>query len=159
MPDCRNDRIRYNASLLTSVLCPFFPELEPSMRFTKKDRCELAVLLALLIWVLPMHADSVEAAKGERPNILWITAEDMDPDLGAYGDTYAKTPNLDRLANRGVRYTQCFATAPVCSPAALPALRKARDADYGWPYRPWQLQDTIKWLENGEPPVHGFVQP
>ena len=53
----------------------------------------------------------------DRPNVLWITAEDISPDLGCYGDTYARTPNLDRLAQEGVRYTHAFATAPVCSPA------------------------------------------
>ncbi len=53
----------------------------------------------------------------ERPNIVWITVEDMDPNLGSYGDTYANTPNLDRLAEKGVRYTNAYATAPVCSPA------------------------------------------
>ncbi|MBN1417308.1 MAG: sulfatase [Planctomycetes bacterium] len=53
----------------------------------------------------------------DRPNILWITAEDINPQLGCYGDPYARTPNLDRLAAEGVRYTNAFATAPVCSPA------------------------------------------
>jgi arylsulfatase A-like enzyme len=52
-----------------------------------------------------------------RPNILWITAEDMNLQLGACDDPYAVTPNLDRLAEEGVRYTRAFATAPVCSPA------------------------------------------
>lgn len=52
-----------------------------------------------------------------RPNFLWITAEDLSPDLGCYGDPYARTPHLDGLARQSVRYTQAFATAPVCSPA------------------------------------------
>lgn len=52
-----------------------------------------------------------------RPNLLWITAEDIGPHLGCYGDAYAVTPNLDRLAKEGVRYRHAFATAPVCSPA------------------------------------------
>jgi len=51
------------------------------------------------------------------PNILWITVEDMSPDLGAWGDDYARTPNIDRLAAESVRYTGAFATAPVCSPS------------------------------------------
>ena len=51
-----------------------------------------------------------------RPNILWITVEDMSPSLGCYGDTYAATPNIDKLAAESVRYTNVFATAPVCSP-------------------------------------------
>ncbi len=53
----------------------------------------------------------------DRPNILWITAEDMSANLGCYGDPDAITPALDRLAKRGVRYTNAFAGAPVCTPA------------------------------------------
>ncbi|HCQ32731.1 MAG TPA: hypothetical protein DIV54_04465, partial [Verrucomicrobiales bacterium] len=51
------------------------------------------------------------------PNILWITAEDMSPYLGCYGDEFATTPNLDRFARESVRYTRAFAAAPVCSPS------------------------------------------
>ena len=54
----------------------------------------------------------------DMPNILWITCEDVSADyLGCYGDDYAETPNLDRFAAEGVRYTRAFATAPVCAPA------------------------------------------
>ena len=53
----------------------------------------------------------------DQPNILWITAEDMSPTLGCYGDKYASTPNIDRLAKESVRYTKAFASAPVCSPS------------------------------------------
>ena len=52
-----------------------------------------------------------------RPNILWITCEDISPNLGCYGDEYATTPNLDRLAAEGVLYTNGFASAPVCAVA------------------------------------------
>ena len=51
-----------------------------------------------------------------RPNILWITCEDISPDLGCYGVDYARTPNLDALAARGVRYTHAFAITGVCAP-------------------------------------------
>jgi len=61
-------------------------------------------------------AADAEGAK-DRPNLLWITAEDISPALGCYGDAYARTPNLDRLAAEGVRYTGAFASAPICSPA------------------------------------------
>ncbi len=56
-------------------------------------------------------------AAGERPNILWITCEDMSLNLGCFGDAYAVTPNLDRLAARGVRYTHVFSHAGVCAPS------------------------------------------
>ncbi|MFP4056056.1 MAG: sulfatase-like hydrolase/transferase [Candidatus Brocadiia bacterium] len=64
-------------------------------------------------WLLA--APRADAA--EKPNILWITVEDMSADLGCYGDAYAHTPNIDRLAAEGVRYTGTYATAPACSPA------------------------------------------
>jgi len=53
----------------------------------------------------------------EKPNILWITCEDVSPRLGCYGDELAVTPHLDKLAGQGVRYTKAFATAPVCAPS------------------------------------------
>ncbi len=52
-----------------------------------------------------------------RPNILWLISEDTSPDLSCYGTPQVKTPNLDALARQGARYTNAFATAPVCSPS------------------------------------------
>jgi arylsulfatase A-like enzyme len=52
-----------------------------------------------------------------RPNIVWISNEDMSPRLGAYGDALARTPVLDRLARESLRYTNAFTTAPVCAPS------------------------------------------
>lgn len=57
------------------------------------------------------------SAENDRPNILWIVSEDNGPFLGCYGDENAKTPNLDRLAGKGIRYTNFFANAPVCAVA------------------------------------------
>jgi N-sulfoglucosamine sulfohydrolase len=53
----------------------------------------------------------------DRPNILWLTCEDMSADLGCYGDDYARSPNIDRFAAAGVRFTRCFSHAGVCAPA------------------------------------------
>ena len=53
----------------------------------------------------------------DRPNILWITAEDHGPWMGAYGDPNARTPNVDALAARGMLYRVAWSTAPVCAPA------------------------------------------
>ncbi|MCH5374871.1 MAG: sulfatase, partial [Planctomycetes bacterium] len=57
------------------------------------------------------------SSDGDRPNVLWITTEDLSPVLGCCGDEYAVTPNLDRFAQQGVRYTHAFAMASVCTPA------------------------------------------
>lgn len=53
----------------------------------------------------------------KRPNIVWIVGEDMGPELGCYGDGLATTPNFDRLAKEGARYTKAFTHAPVCAPS------------------------------------------
>ena len=53
----------------------------------------------------------------ERPNILWITCEDISPDLGCYADPEARTPNIDRLASQGARFTRAFSVAGVCAPS------------------------------------------
>ena len=69
--------------------------------------------IAILLWLMtpvPVHADS-------RPNILWISAEDLSPDLGCYGDSYARTPHLDKLAAESARFTRAFAVTPVCAPS------------------------------------------
>lgn len=57
------------------------------------------------------------ATAAERPNIVWIVAEDHSPNLGCYGDPDAVTPNLDRFAAQGARFTRCFTHAPVCAPS------------------------------------------
>src|ERR671913_2125168 len=56
-------------------------------------------------------------ATARRPNIVWISTEDMSPRLGAYGDAVARTPVLDRFARESIRYTRAFTTAPVCAPS------------------------------------------
>ncbi|MDC6354919.1 MULTISPECIES: sulfatase family protein [unclassified Robiginitalea] len=53
----------------------------------------------------------------EKPNILWLVAEDLSPYIAAYGDSTVHTPNLDRLAAEGVRYTRMFSPSGVCAPS------------------------------------------
>ncbi len=57
------------------------------------------------------------SAAADRPNFILIGAEDISPNLGCYGDPDAITPNLDRLAAQGARFTRCFTHAPVCAPS------------------------------------------
>ena len=74
----------------------------------------LVVMLALVCAFTSVHA-----AEGEdrRPNIIWITIDDIGPDFGCYGNVLVKTPNLDRLALQGMRFENAFVTTPVCSPS------------------------------------------
>ena len=55
------------------------------------------------------------ASKQEKLNVLWLISEDTSPDLSCYGTPLVNTPNLDNLAGEGIRFTNAFATAPVCS--------------------------------------------
>jgi len=65
-----------------------------------------------------LGAGLASAESKPRPlNILWITCEDMSPHLGCYGDTFATTPNLDKLAAEGARYTHAYSVAGVCAPS------------------------------------------
>ncbi len=52
-----------------------------------------------------------------RPNILWISCEDMSPQMGCYGDPLAITPNLDRLSSQGVRFRHAYSIIGVCAPS------------------------------------------
>ncbi len=53
----------------------------------------------------------------KRPNVLWISCEDISPDLGCYCDSYATSPNIDTLAAEGARYSCCFSVSGVCAPS------------------------------------------
>jgi N-sulfoglucosamine sulfohydrolase len=65
----------------------------------------------------PTAPQPTTAATDDRPNILWISAEDISPDLGPYGDAYSSTPVLDRFAAESLRFTRCFTHAGVCAPS------------------------------------------
>jgi N-sulfoglucosamine sulfohydrolase len=71
----------------------------------------------LLCFVTPASAQQASSQPVSRPNIVWISNEDMSPHLGVYGDSVARTPVLDRLARESIRYTRAFTTAPVCAPS------------------------------------------
>ena len=60
---------------------------------------------------------ALRAQTARRPNIVWIIAEDISPDLGCYGDSYAVTPQVDQLAQQGAVYTNAFSVSGVCAPS------------------------------------------
>ncbi len=68
-----------------------------------------------LAWLGLVALGQADAAK--KPNILWIVGENFSLDLACYGQKNVRTPNLDRLAREGVRYTKVYATSPVCAPS------------------------------------------
>ena len=74
-----------------------------------------ARVLMLFVAILSSAAASLIAA--DRPNVLWITSEDNGPQAGCYGDEFADTPSIDRIAAKGMIYLNAWSTAPVCAPA------------------------------------------
>jgi uncharacterized sulfatase len=72
---------------------------------------------ALMLAAASLALPEARGAAQPSPNILWITCEDISPNLGCYGDTYAVTPNLDALARQSVRFDRAYAVIGVCAPS------------------------------------------
>ena len=62
----------------------------------------------------------------DRPNILCLVCEDIGPYIGCYGDPLARTPNLDRFAAEGIRYTRMFTTIGVSAPSRASLIKRSR---------------------------------
>jgi arylsulfatase A-like enzyme len=78
--------------------------------------CRIA-LLALICFFHSCRIPGAVDARKEKPNVVFILADDLGwSDLSCYGSRYYETPNLDRLATQGVRFTNAYAAGPVCSP-------------------------------------------
>ncbi|MBK0383630.1 sulfatase [Pedobacter sp. SD-b] len=74
----------------------------------------------------------LRAEAQQKPNILWVVIEDTSPQfIGCYGDKTAKTPNIDELAKKGVRFTNAFSTGTVCSPSRSTIITGARTFEMG----------------------------
>jgi len=96
-------------SILYLPACPRLQGLHPkAMLYSRLIKNRSVVI----VFVLFCTSVSIQAAK---PNILWIIAEDMGPELACYGTPEVRTPALDTLAKTGVRYTNAFTVTGVCS--------------------------------------------
>ncbi len=100
------------------------PAISEKLEADQVRRFKFAIVILKLI-VLPAMClgDDTNLARNHgngairRPNILWIVGENFDLDFGCYGAQHVETPNVDRLAAQGVRFTKVFATSPVCAPS------------------------------------------
>lgn len=135
--DERDDLLRAEAPLSNDCDFPFL-NIPDDLDWTKLMMRSTALLVLFL--------SGVVSAEETRPNILWIVGENFALDLGCYGQKNVKTPNLDRLARQGVKYTNVFSTSPVCAPSRsafivgmyqtttdMHNMRSHRDDDYRLP--------------------------
>ncbi len=98
----------------------------------------LLILVAIWIFACGQGACQSAAPKGKLPNVVFILVDDLGyGDLGCYGAKDIRTPNLDALAQAGVRFTDAYASAPVCSPtrAALMTGRYPQRSGFEWVIR------------------------
>lgn len=97
-------------------------------------RRRLAGLLAIFAVLLMTSCQTrvVDASASQaRPNIVFLLVEDLSPRIGAFGDTVARTPNLDQMAREGVRYTSVFTAAGVCAPSRAALITGMHQASIG----------------------------
>jgi len=93
-----------------------------------------AAALAMPKGLQPARAAAPTAAGGRKPNIVYILADDIGyGDVGCYGATKVKTPNIDRLAKEGVRFSDAHAVSAVCTPSRYSLLT----GEYAWRVNSW----------------------
>ncbi|MDQ3252694.1 MAG: sulfatase-like hydrolase/transferase, partial [Acidobacteriota bacterium] len=97
--------------------------------FVKAGLLALPLLLLLTSWDSPVTAQRTASAQAPRPNVILIYADDLGyGDVSSYGATTLKTPNIDRLAREGLRFTDGHSPAATCTPSRYAMLT----GEYAW---------------------------
>ncbi|MCA9054044.1 MAG: sulfatase-like hydrolase/transferase [Planctomycetaceae bacterium] len=88
-------------------------------------------LVSLCAWLSGVLAWASYLRAEDRPNVLLIMVDDLKPSFGAYGDTWVHSPNLDRLAERGMRFDRAYCNQAVCAPSRNNLLIGSRSSSIG----------------------------
>src|SRR5688572_16609738 len=99
--------------------------------------CRLVLTMALDIGI------SAICRAADKPNVLLILVDDLKPTLGCYGETQAKTPNIDRLAARGLRFDLAYCNQAVCAPSRFNLMLGSHSTSTGLYGLGNQLRDHI----------------
>ncbi len=105
----------------------------------------------LLFFIFLCH--SINGHAQSKPNIIYIYADDLGyGELGSYGQTKIRTPNLDKLAKEGMRFTQHYTSAPVCAPARC-MLLTGKHSGHTYIHGNYELGEFADSLEGGQMPL------
>jgi arylsulfatase A-like enzyme len=86
----------------------------------------LLLMFVMLLPILPCLSRAADARPAARPNVLFFAVDDLRPEFGAYGHSYIHSPNLDRLAARGMTFNRAYCQQAVCSPSRSSLLTGTR---------------------------------
>ncbi|MEJ7766365.1 MAG: arylsulfatase [Chitinophagaceae bacterium] len=110
-------------------------------------------LLLLSHYSNARHLQKPSPAKNARPNVVYIFADDLGyGDVGAYGQLKIKTPNLDKMAKDGMRFTQHYTSTPVCAPSRC-MLMTGRNGGHSYIRDNYELGAFADSLEGGQMPL------
>jgi len=102
----------------------------PQMRYLN---CRVKIRFLILFWLILLSILNQRVrAQGRAPNIVLINVDDLGwKDLGIYGSDYYQTPNIDRLAQSGILFTQAYAAAANCAPSRACMLTGLQTSRHG----------------------------
>ena len=111
--------------------------------------------LAGVVWLVTLAGGSLHAS---QPNLLVLMAEDLSGRVGAFGDPVARTPNLDRLAEKGVRFPNTFTAAGVCAPSRAAFITGVHQISLGAMHMRTSTSPVATYMAVPDPEVRAFPE-
>ncbi|MBL7871683.1 MAG: arylsulfatase [Cyclobacteriaceae bacterium] len=111
------------------------------------------IVFSLFLVASSLHGYTQKKSVYKKPNIIYIYADDLGyGELGCYGQQKIKTPNLDKMAKEGIRFTQHYSSAPVCAPSRA-ALLTGKHTGHTYIRGNYELGQFADDLEGGQMPL------